>query len=153
MFRGLQNRSPSPSRLKARHTTCWGPIQCLSGGITCPIHDVSRLEHLIRAGIPGHRDWLHFGQGRQRQLAGAQGLPVFQGVIFIRYGELPICWSEKKTAELDMPALQERVTFIACYLSLDAFEQSSSRPDTKSALVILLLRHLTTRETISNDLQ
>ena len=45
------------------------------------------------------------------------------------------------------------MTFIACYLSLDAFEQSSSRPDTKSALVILLLRHLTIRETISNDLQ
>lgn len=70
-------------------------------GITCPIHDVWRLEHLVWAGIPGHRDWLHFGQGRQRQLAGAQGLSIFQGVIFIWYGELPICQREKESAELD----------------------------------------------------
>lgn len=127
------------SEQKPKSIQSEGPPHCMLGTnstsigvITCPIHDVGRLEHLIRAGIPGHRDWLHFGQGRQRQLAGAQGLPVFQGVIFIRYGELPVCRREKETtAELDTPALQERVTLIACYPSLDAFEQSSSRPEHK----------------------
>lgn len=62
--------------------------------ITWSVHDIWSLEHLKRAGVPGHWYRLHFRQGRQRQLAGAQGLSVLQGVIVIRNGELSVCGKE-----------------------------------------------------------
>lgn len=126
----VDNKTPRPVRPKSLMPPA-GPVVNSPRAITCPIHDVWRLEHLVWAGVSGHRDRLHFGQGGQRQLAGAQGLSVLQGVLLIGYGELPICQGEE--VPLDNACL--RVGDIQGLLT-----ESPSLPT--SALVLLLLRHL-----------
>lgn len=95
-------------------TACWGPIQRLSGSLPV-LSMMSAGWSTIRVGSLG------IGTGSistgQAETAGwSSGTAHFPGSHLHLIWRAPACRREKETTtELDTPALQERVTLIACY--------------------------------------